>query len=715
MFALNPVDPGTGGQWNSPDPSFLEAAAAKWRLGRSSDSVQGDWDTYLENKSYEPNNILSRVAGAPEEPVPPLVQPDELNKKFALPGLTFTQPEYEQVAAARSARHQQLMTDRAVAEAAPVFSSLIGAPSWAIGMLATLTRPLDAGLMLLPGVGIEASATRVGRGIAASQNSFIRGITRLAEGGIVPRAAVPYVAQFPKLAPSIANNAIQQAIMEVPAKMREIQETGSMDLAASAQNMIAGGLFAEGLRMTGSFLKKAGDRFYKAALDRAHSDMAAGRPVDVSQEVAVHSAPLEAVDRALKEERAHVESTIQQTVNVITGVTTLEEIQAGFQARAAQSSIRSFASLPEAPQKLRPQDKERIADIIDAMEAMAEKNGRITRRMIQERRVGYGRAELVLQDLKERGIIDSSGYLISKRPIPEAIKAAIEKEVQERVPEVARTEGVDLVTAERRARNKVSLEIGKMVSAVLRNFQAEGHLGHATADAAQAIAQALLNSESLPKEVAGQLQNHLHVISELKKGNLEYVGKGKTTEEALQARAKKMGSLIGVNVVKDTASLPTGSTLARIPEPIPEGLPGIADALIASQHEQLAKLGDAAIGRAERIKAHLEKVVQERVDFIKKQNMNARIEDGRVVTEADLKARREALAATQPDPELVAEAEASVKDSASIEAENSVLEKELGDLTPQEQAQMEALNRGLDELGDEKIASDAIDCIITNG
>lgn len=328
MFALNPVQVGSGGQWNNLRPSLWEASKAKWELGRDADSMQSAYDDLLDRNMMD------------ESEKGPLLQPAELQKKFALPGLEFPVADNEHLAYQRYTKHKALLTHRAMADAAPVFSSWVGAPSWVVGMLGTLTRPLDAGVSLFPFVGPMLG---VG-GKVAVKSAFLSGASRFP--GLIAHSSVPFVATFPRLAPAIVNNMAQQAAVEVPIRIKETQEMGSPDLAQAGMNMVVGAAFAEGIRLAGNLAVKLGSKFVDAAFTRAASDIASGRPVDVSQEVKNHAVPHQAVERALAEERAQVATKVDAMVDDVVAKRATETAK-----EAGEIAVREGITLAEASRR----------------------------------------------------------------------------------------------------------------------------------------------------------------------------------------------------------------------------------------------------------------------------------------------------------------------------------------------------------------------------
>lgn len=644
MFALNPVSPGTGGQWDNLQPSLWEAAGAKWRLGRSEDSAMAHYEQWLETwkeGSREIDGIQLR-----EEKLPP----EELNKKYALPGLEYSIPEYEHIAALRHEKHKALMTDRAIAAAAPVFSSAVGAPSFLVGMLGSMTRPLDFGVqLLLPGVGGEIA---LGRKVAmdgalkfAENPGFLSAASRfapLAERGIIPRAAVPFVEQFPRLAPSIANNLIQQAILEVPIKLHDIQTEGSPDLVASAVNMVTGAAFAEGVRIAAHYAVRLGAGFHKAAMERAVADMHAGRDVDVSQELAVHSVSEEANARVVRED-----------------------------VEAAS-----------------PRAEQRAAEIVS--ESLSEH---------PSDSVGW------------RDLPEEAQHQHAK--LAEEQKAVVREEVAKQTKEIARSEGISVEEATRRARNKVEGELGALFRQAFKQVSEEGNIGHATPEATLAIAEALVKGGDPADIHVRQVRSAVSLIRQIESG-ADVLLAGANKEKAIQSRVKTLGEMLGIKVQKTGKGLPQGGRLVVLPT-AEKGLEGIVNAELVKNSDLFTSLGDSVVDRANRLKSKLNEVVQERIKALVEANKDVRIEDGRVVTPKDDEIRARQLEESTPDPEAVAEMERVTTDEDLIREQNAEMERELGELNAEEQAALDSVKEHFDLGNEEKIAKSAADCIIENG
>lgn len=610
MFALNPIDVGTGGQWNNLQPTLWEAAGAKWRLGRSEDSAMAHYEQAIETFKERPTE-MEGVQPAEEK-----VDPEELNKRYGLPGLEFSIPEYEHIAAMRSERHKALMTDKAIASAAPVFSSWIGAPSFLVGMLGSMTRPLDFGAqLLLPGVGGEIS---LGRKVAVDEGmKFLSTASRfapLAERGLIPRTAVPLADQFPRLAPSVMNNLVQQAVLEVPIKIHDIQKEGSPDFEASAVNMVTGAAFAEGLRVAGHYAVKLGSRYVKAAMDRAVGDLHAGRDIDVSQELMAHSIAEEARTRTVREE-----------VDV-------------------------------------------VAPRTDA------------------------RATEIVRESVEEG---------KPSKLSEESKAVVREKVKEEAKALARSEGITIEEATRRAQNKVAGELADHFRTAMTEIQKEGNIGYATPEATIAIAEAVVKSGDPSDIHVRQTNTALALIQQI---------------EDPKARAEKiqnLGESLGIKVRKSSKGLPEGARIVGLPKK-EEGLAGIVNAELTKNSEVFTALGDAAVDRANRAKAHLDSIVKERVKSLVEANKDVRVEDGDVITPRDEEVRAEQLRDSEPDPEELAEVDRITTDEDLIEQANREMEKELGELNAEEKAAIESA-RDFDIESEEKVAKSAADCITKNG
>jgi hypothetical protein len=204
--------------------------------------------------------IQNMMGQAPE----PVLDPEELNKTYGLPGLTFDRPQTASLAKLRHQRQQKTLEYQFLAEQLPNLGGILptsarGVLAFGANMVGSISNPVDLAILAF-----------------ASP----------AEAESLAARAIPLFSKYPTLTASVINNATQQAIIEIPRAWTDIQEQGAPDWSGIAKDIVIGGAFAEGLRMAGHLMAKVGRTTLEAAFRKATNDAIEGKPIDVSANLA---------------------------------------------------------------------------------------------------------------------------------------------------------------------------------------------------------------------------------------------------------------------------------------------------------------------------------------------------------------------------------------------------------------------------------------------
>lgn len=216
-----------------------------------------------------------------------LLSVEDLSQKYAFPGLTWSKPEYEGVAIHKYNQQKDAIQSAIVLDQPSkkhlfwnfeLPTSLKGTAALATSMLGSLTQPLDAATMLLPLVGegklIEAA------GSAARTGGRFATLRSIARGGLIPAKVLPYAET--SIGHFIWNNVAIAGMMETPHVLKDLQDTGEIEVGKTFKSMASNVAFAAAIHGAFMGLRLVG----KATLDRmehkALSDMADSRDVDVS-------------------------------------------------------------------------------------------------------------------------------------------------------------------------------------------------------------------------------------------------------------------------------------------------------------------------------------------------------------------------------------------------------------------------------------------------
>ena len=179
----------------------------------------------------------------------PEIGPDEANRRY--PTLKFDSPIREERA--------RLMYERKVAELERLSYMEAAEHSWLSGKAALgfgaqlvggMLHPVDVAAMFIPVVGSSAKAggiAKLGGGV------FRQGLAR----GLVTREFLAETVKFPQFTAAVIEGAVGNAILEVPLFIQNVRDQAIYGPEDSAVNILAGGLFAGGIRMGISGLGKA--------------------------------------------------------------------------------------------------------------------------------------------------------------------------------------------------------------------------------------------------------------------------------------------------------------------------------------------------------------------------------------------------------------------------------------------------------------------------
>jgi hypothetical protein len=236
-FAFSQIEPRTTGELQSPGVS----------LGRylSASADQGFND-----------NIFSVVGRMVEDQIykeGPILQPDELNKRYGIKGeLNFDKPEYEAIANLRNTRKRKEM-ERAyyLGEGSDGLFSGRGLAGLGVGMLASMANPLDLGLAFMP---ITGSLSRA----KALESAGVGGMrVALAKGLITEEAMIASRIPAPKFFSAMIDGTVSQAAVEIPLAYQNVKDQANYGLDDFFTNIALGGAFSGAINLTGRLLEPA--------------------------------------------------------------------------------------------------------------------------------------------------------------------------------------------------------------------------------------------------------------------------------------------------------------------------------------------------------------------------------------------------------------------------------------------------------------------------
>lgn len=234
-FAFSSIEPRQTGQLNNPGVDigrYLEQTAEQG----INDSVFSVVQRMVEDQIYKEG---------------PIMQPDELNKRYGIKGeLNFDKPEYEAIANLRNNRkRKELERSYYLEQGSKGFFSGRGAAGLGVGMLASMANPLDLGLAFLPVTGSLARAKQLESAGAAG----IR--VALAKGLITEEAMVASKIPAPKFFSSMIDGTVSQAAVEIPLAYQNYKDQANYGIGDFATNILMGGAFAGAINLTGKLLE----------------------------------------------------------------------------------------------------------------------------------------------------------------------------------------------------------------------------------------------------------------------------------------------------------------------------------------------------------------------------------------------------------------------------------------------------------------------------
>jgi hypothetical protein len=214
------------------------------------------------------------------------ISPEEANKKYAVEGLNFQTPVYENVARMMRDRHQRRLDRELMMESTKTFSG-----RWwggmGVGVLASFTNPLDFALNFMPIVGSERAAASVGRG-AFRQN--------LARGLISEEALAASRVPFPRLAGAFIEGAAGQAIAEVPLRIYKEMNLENYPISDSFINIAAGSILGGGIHLgvtsAARLFRKLHPETKKVLFQQAVEQFLAGESINVHKFVELDEAKI---------------------------------------------------------------------------------------------------------------------------------------------------------------------------------------------------------------------------------------------------------------------------------------------------------------------------------------------------------------------------------------------------------------------------------------
>lgn len=236
MFAFSQVEPRDQGQVtpNIPLSRYLGAA---WDQGVH-DAMGGS--LYRISEQWQMENNVS-LWGALDQQAGRMLDPNEANDRYGTRRLRFTEPVYEGVAELLKNRHDENETRNFILSSGGAGVGRFAA-SFGVGMLASLSNPVDFTTMFVPIVGSEALATKLATmGLSPARQGLARGL--ITEERL--RAIVP----APRVVAAIIEGTVGQAIAEVPLYISNRMDQTPYTVMDSLRNIALGGAFAGTLRL----------------------------------------------------------------------------------------------------------------------------------------------------------------------------------------------------------------------------------------------------------------------------------------------------------------------------------------------------------------------------------------------------------------------------------------------------------------------------------
>lgn len=236
MFAFSQVEPRDQGRVtpNIPLSRYLGAA---WDQGVH-DAMGGS--LYRISEQWQMENNVS-LWGALDQQAGRMLDPNEANDRYGTRRLRFTEPVYEGVAELLKNRHDENETRNFILSSGGAGVGRFAA-SFGVGMLASLSNPVDFTTMFVPIVGSEALATKLATmGLSPVRQGLARGL--ITEERL--RAIVP----APRVVAAIIEGTVGQVIAEVPLYISNRMDQTPYTVMDSLRNIALGGAFAGTLRL----------------------------------------------------------------------------------------------------------------------------------------------------------------------------------------------------------------------------------------------------------------------------------------------------------------------------------------------------------------------------------------------------------------------------------------------------------------------------------
>lgn len=259
MSALTPIQPITMGVADRPFISSGMLMSSSWEQGVN-DSIMGAGSRLLKN-------FEARYNG-------PLLSPQEAQDRFGMEGLAFTEPITEAEA--------QMKRDRKQWERRRQFIMDTGstglarwAGSMAVGMVASISNPLDLAASAIPFVGSSAKVGMVARAGGGR-------LAQLAARGIVTEEALAGFTRFPRFSAAVIEGVAGQALVEPITAWANIQDQADYGLDNAVINIAMAGALAGGLRAGFTALLGSSRFALNKAIEVADNQLREGRPVHVN-------------------------------------------------------------------------------------------------------------------------------------------------------------------------------------------------------------------------------------------------------------------------------------------------------------------------------------------------------------------------------------------------------------------------------------------------
>jgi hypothetical protein len=259
-FAFSQIDPRTTGEVSNPVIPLNRYLGAVWDEG-------------VDSSVFQSVSKLEEFRLAHEGA---MINPEEANAKYGLPGLTFDSSTYEEVARLKRDRRQaELDRQYYLQHGSDGLFSGRGAAQLGIGFLASISNPLDAALMFMPVVGSEARAAKLAEmGVGPARQALARGLISTE----VLTKTFPRTHGFVE---SATQAMTQQALMEIPVAFSKISGGQEYTPQTFLQDVVGAGALSTILHAGFKALGRMHDATKEAVLKKAMADFIEGKPIDV--------------------------------------------------------------------------------------------------------------------------------------------------------------------------------------------------------------------------------------------------------------------------------------------------------------------------------------------------------------------------------------------------------------------------------------------------